>query len=269
MLKNYIHSAQERFEKERKVIEEQQQKRSASHPVRCVNAGCSLYGTITTNYLCSKCFAKQKEHAATLDRARQKASTLPKFLAGKSKFYTEVSFSERELYGSQKSITDQACLPTLQEAALTTLQTELVGEKTKRLMNGNGKSSSLPRSTYPKLIESLQPEPCSKILKTNEVVDIDKIVVTVKTVSPTASAKPPSGVKGSSILSKLAQVNPVKPASEAQINTKLQYGQQKQTCKTKGCHALGNEDTDFLCDDCYRERNKLQPHGPYIISHRI
>ncbi|XP_014661882.1 PREDICTED: OTU domain-containing protein 7A-like, partial [Priapulus caudatus] len=337
MLRNYLNSARRRYEDERRAIELQLQRRgggssAGGKPVPCVNAGCALYGTITTNYLCSKCFARQKEHAATLDRARQKASTLPKFLAGKSKFYTEVSFLEREPYsgggvarggGAPAAVVEKdgqggdadVRLPTLQEAALTTLHCELSGDKSKRLVAGGAgaKASSLPRSVAPPLLYSLPPP--------GGVVDVEQIVVTVKTAEQAtkmgcaiatagapparksgsliaaagalpvikvgsviaAAAAPPAMMVGASTPTKTGSVivtAGAPPATKAisvtatagappAMKAELRYRQQKQACKTRGCHAFGEEEMEFLCSACYQEKERSQSLTPYIISHRI
>ncbi|CAL4064377.1 unnamed protein product, partial [Meganyctiphanes norvegica] len=37
-------------------------------PIECINSGCNMYGTALTSYMCSSCFAKQKEEEQDYNR---------------------------------------------------------------------------------------------------------------------------------------------------------------------------------------------------------
>ena len=62
MIQNYIQSAKERFEEEKKSVAAVRESftSTSERPQQCFNPGCQLYGTSLTNYLCSGCFKAQK-----------------------------------------------------------------------------------------------------------------------------------------------------------------------------------------------------------------
>ena len=67
MIENYIESAKERFEEEKKAQTKATKGAGSSgeKPQPCINPGCQLYGTSATNYLCSGCYKTQKSYSET------------------------------------------------------------------------------------------------------------------------------------------------------------------------------------------------------------
>lgn len=67
MIENYIQSAKSKFEEEKKA--QANVKNGAGSlsekPQPCIASGCSLYGTSSTNYLCSGCYKTQKSYSET------------------------------------------------------------------------------------------------------------------------------------------------------------------------------------------------------------
>ncbi|CAH1796731.1 unnamed protein product [Owenia fusiformis] len=132
MIKNYMQSANERFEIEREMrlkrAEEIRQKaidRNSTEvsnnqlPTKCMNSGCELYGTAATSYLCTGCYAKQKEEAINIERGPEQFSYMPKqhndpklrknlddgvvIASGKSKFYTPANQPDPPPYRSNNA----------------------------------------------------------------------------------------------------------------------------------------------------------------------
>ncbi|XP_071449536.1 OTU domain-containing protein 7B-like [Hetaerina americana] len=109
MIRNYLQSARTRFEKEREQKSRQVEERKLKDdwntsdsaelevPSMCINAGCGLYGTSLTSYMCTVCYQKQKEREAELSKNPNINSPLmkranemaPRYGTGKSKFYAE------------------------------------------------------------------------------------------------------------------------------------------------------------------------------------
>lgn len=92
MIRNYLSSAKARFEKEKSSSLKQgadRKPRVIQPTVPCVNTGCSMYGTMATNYLCSSCFSTQKK-AQEAEFANKKVSDGGIVVSsGNSAFYTE------------------------------------------------------------------------------------------------------------------------------------------------------------------------------------
>ena len=121
MIKNYLHSAHERFEVDRQLkrqkaddvrmkvnlVKNEADKNKSQ--MKCINAGCNMYGTAATSYLCSSCYSHQKQQAMDLARLppggtlQQQPFPTPTpkvdnvtvqhqtmVESGKSKFYTKV-----------------------------------------------------------------------------------------------------------------------------------------------------------------------------------
>ena len=112
MVRNYLQSARERFERdkdlklkqaeERKQKEEQKLKDLACVEglSQCINPGCDQFGTAVTSYMCKECFERQRDQELTtinspsLPRANNNVdSCAPRYGIGKSHFYTEADIN--------------------------------------------------------------------------------------------------------------------------------------------------------------------------------
>ncbi|KAG8235343.1 hypothetical protein J437_LFUL015851 [Ladona fulva] len=109
MIRNYLQSARARFEKDKELKLKQAEERKPKEdwnlkdggelelPSVCINAGCGLYGTSLTSYMCTMCYQKQKEREQELSKTPKINSplmnrayeTAPRYGAGKSTFYAE------------------------------------------------------------------------------------------------------------------------------------------------------------------------------------
>ncbi|XP_032226216.2 OTU domain-containing protein 7B [Nematostella vectensis] len=75
MIENYIQSAKQRFEEEKK--KQVEAKKSGPHDKTrpCIAPGCQMYGTAATNYLCSGCYKTQKTISVSGDYGNSQGAT--------------------------------------------------------------------------------------------------------------------------------------------------------------------------------------------------
>ncbi|KAK6631493.1 hypothetical protein RUM44_006020 [Polyplax serrata] len=122
MIKNYLNTARDRFEKEKRIklklaeensnLEDErlQEQAKLEGPKNCITQGCNMYGTVLTSYLCTSCYEKQRQEELTtsinspsLPRASIHPHKLPlssqnsnhldtaRYGTGRSTFYMEAS----------------------------------------------------------------------------------------------------------------------------------------------------------------------------------
>lgn len=122
MIKNYLNTARDRFEREKKLKqklaeensnlddERLQEQAKLEGPKNCITQGCNMYGTVLTAYLCTSCYEKQRQeelnssiNSPSLPRAimipqksplsPQNSSSVdpPRIGTGRSTFYLEAS----------------------------------------------------------------------------------------------------------------------------------------------------------------------------------
>jgi OTU domain-containing protein 7 len=83
LIKNYLHSAHERFEYDRDMkrkrgselkmkVEQRRLSRETVRgaPVQCITPGCNMFGTDETSYLCSTCYSRQKQEALNFQNSQ-------------------------------------------------------------------------------------------------------------------------------------------------------------------------------------------------------
>ncbi|XP_059479805.1 OTU domain-containing protein 7B-like isoform X1 [Neocloeon triangulifer] len=186
MVRNYLQSARIRFEKDQELRNRQAEERRAKEsdtdgPSLCVSPGCSLYGTANTSYLCSGCYAKQKEHinSPLMSRANE-----AKYGTGRSKFYAESnaeayqlaakiplsragSNTDQTLYLSKSTFYNDTESPALSRKAGggATWDTNFVAQGHVTVVPVNNSSSSSPsniRRDYAgfKMLDTASSRPC-------------------------------------------------------------------------------------------------------------
>ncbi|XP_046399998.1 OTU domain-containing protein 7B-like isoform X2 [Ischnura elegans] len=119
MIRNYLQSARMRFEKDKELKSRQVEEKKLKDdwnvkdsaemevPSMCINAGCGLYGTSLTSYMCTVCYQKQKEREAEMSKSPNINSPLmnranelaPRYGTGKSKFYAEADCCSHNTVG--------------------------------------------------------------------------------------------------------------------------------------------------------------------------
>ncbi|XP_069695244.1 OTU domain-containing protein 7B-like isoform X3 [Periplaneta americana] len=95
MVRNYLQSARERFERDKdlKLQQAEERKLRARDLTQCINPGCDQFGTALTSYMCAACFERQRDHeinSPSLPRANNNQEVCaPRYGIGKSRFYAE------------------------------------------------------------------------------------------------------------------------------------------------------------------------------------
>ncbi|KAL0271634.1 UNVERIFIED_CONTAM: hypothetical protein PYX00_008665 [Menopon gallinae] len=130
MIKNYLTTARDRFEREKRLKqkfpdeeltfddERLQEQAKIEGPKNCITQGCNMYGTVLTSYLCTTCYNKQRQeelstniNSPSLPRAvmipKKSGSSnynksTPGYGTGRSTFYFEAS---PKSYESAKNLT--------------------------------------------------------------------------------------------------------------------------------------------------------------------
>lgn len=103
LIENYLVSAINRFENDKMAKNTGTVKYNDKvATMQCVNPGCTMFGAPSTSYLCSTCYAKQKQQEfefngkKMLDKSTNGFSDGPVVISGKSAFYTEADKNARE-----------------------------------------------------------------------------------------------------------------------------------------------------------------------------
>ncbi|XP_074650593.1 OTU domain-containing protein 7B-like isoform X2 [Tubulanus polymorphus] len=289
MIRNYLHTAEERFKidkelKTKKAIEMkkvcEQRRLSREHiTVECITPGCNMFGTDETSYLCSSCFAKQKQEALNL----QNSQTVHK--DAKTNLVT-IS------YGAGES--DKARLyPPVEEPVLNNLGSanmpSTIKLKNSTFYNGSAspdvtvkRVSALPPSydegkAYPgspsQRIRGLGPAELGGVTipvhyvtadqrsdylssspqqlpaynRRSEYDNVDYHVIDKLHISgATAAKKVPNVVREIPIQNHIGGSSPRRSgASDVFVNYR---------CRVSRCPFFGREEYDFLCEKCFKEK---------------
>ncbi|KAK2721050.1 hypothetical protein QYM36_003362, partial [Artemia franciscana] len=111
MINNYLVSARNKYDriKEHKQVQEMEKSKDSTYhlaeqaalegPTMCINPGCNMYGTAVTSYMCTSCYARQREE----EEERSKRNFMPSDLqssamygVGKSHFFAESTQVDHE-----------------------------------------------------------------------------------------------------------------------------------------------------------------------------
>ncbi|XP_076041280.1 uncharacterized protein LOC143025466 isoform X2 [Oratosquilla oratoria] len=265
MVRNYLNTARLRFEKKsefkrkqeeelRKLEQEQQgQQTDIDGPVQCINPGCSMYGTALTAYMCSACFAKQKEEEH--EYKRQAGSNInspklarvidgPHYGAGKSCFYAELD---------QDSLLSASKIP---------LSRPLSSQKDGTLFLSNSTfysdTSSIPSYNLSKS-QTTPNKPLSTsvtVSKANGDVTNKSSHVPLVVKTKGVEAVPYPVVTSSLTTKPLGNVTPI-AIDDVKVSMSVESCQESLHCLTPGCLFYGSVLTSGFCSKCHQETTCL------------
>ncbi|XP_052277696.1 OTU domain-containing protein 7B-like isoform X1 [Dreissena polymorpha] len=231
MIDNYLCDASERFKADLagNKIKHKESSSNVGHRVQCVTQGCSLFGTVETSYLCSKCYADQKKVIIDQEKDRLKEFEHNKHhkhkdevdgtKIGKSKFYDmkngEVQTSEVSAKSTQ----------SIQPPVAVN-----IGSQSKVPVPNSQQKGPVP-SSLSKIPISTPGVPQARPLTRTPSPDYDNVEYkSAGTVKPSVSMVPSHSVSN--------------------------YGAQR--CMNEDCAFYGNDKYDGFCSSCFKEKQKLQ-----------
>lgn len=262
MVRNYLNTARRRFEKdielrkrqeeEMKQLELEQLEHQAEMegPVECINPGCNMYGTALTSYMCSACFAKQREQEQ--EYKRQTSSNLgspksqhfradgPQYGAGRSKFYAELDST---------SASDATKIPVIQ--ALSSKK-----DSTLFLSNSTfyGDSSAVPSYNLVKSQSSVPTndpsvEASDQLPGTDPSLQLSSSSITTTTMASQSSEN-------------------FTPVAIDDVNVSVKGEDRSespcQPCLTRDCKFYGSCSTSGYCSRCYQENSSINPKSVMV-----
>ncbi|KAK4292167.1 hypothetical protein Pmani_035032 [Petrolisthes manimaculis] len=254
MVRNYLNNARRRFEKDLELrkrqeeevrqLEREQLERQAEveGPVQCINPGCSMFGTALTAYMCSACFAKQREQEQEYKRQtwtgpgspkaqHQRICDGPQYGAGRSKFYAELDAN---------SVSDATRIP---------IQQPLSSKKDGTIYLSNSTFyndvSSVP-SSYNMAKTS------STAIK-NEASSGEKL--------PTISTTTTTAIMANHVSDKFT---PVAGDEGGMRGTGERSESPSHPCLTQDCKFYGSYSTGGYCSRCYQDNPTLRPKSVMV-----
>ncbi|GIY23573.1 OTU domain-containing protein 7B [Caerostris extrusa] len=99
LIQNYLSSAIHRYENDKNKKNGAYCHNGKFPNMQCINPGCTMYSSLSTSYMCSTCYTKQKHTEFELLQGQKTTEVIndgPIVVSGKSSFYTEVDKAMKE-----------------------------------------------------------------------------------------------------------------------------------------------------------------------------
>lgn len=259
MVRNYLNNARRRFEKDLELRKRQEEevrqieKEQLEHqaevegPVQCINPGCSMFGTALTAYMCSACFAKQREQEQEYKRQtwtgpgspkaqHQRICDGPQYGAGRSKFYAELDAN---------SVSDATRIPIQQS-----------------LSNKKDGTIYLSNSTFYNDVSSVpssynMAKTSSSVVKNEanrETASSGEKLTTTSTTTTTA-------IMANHVNDKFT---PVAGDEGSMRGAGERSDSPSHPCLTQDCKFYGSFSTGGFCSRCYQENPTLRPKNVMV-----
>ncbi|KAL5005349.1 hypothetical protein ScPMuIL_018805 [Solemya velum] len=253
LIGNYLHDAQQRFEKDRELKRKKgdeirnrlsQDLEEKKSPHKCVTPGCNLFGNPETHYLCSQCFTELKQQA--IDQEKNKNQKKINLFPGKTgKINEEVV---------QKVGKSKFYAPAVEEGL--SLHVEL----RPGIAQGQRPQSADPRSKASVLAKpAIEQRPSSAIVSTSQTMNNRPLVSVsvnrngdVGSLSQETRKRTPSPDYDNVDYAHYKKGIPPQPP----LKVKDQRSNAALKCRNTNCEFFGSEDKEFLCSACYKEKHK-------------
>ncbi|XP_064119477.1 OTU domain-containing protein 7A-like [Macrobrachium nipponense] len=257
MVRNYLNTARRRFEKDAEMrkrqkeemkqleLEQLEHQVEMEGPSECINPGCSMYGTALTSYMCSSCYAKQKEEEQEYKRQTSSNLGSPKaqhrtdgaqYGAGKSKFYAELDAS---------SVLDANKIPvikplsTKKDGTIYLSNSTFYSDNTTAPNCNNAKSLCGVQSNGHRTEADVVESQASVVVTATAIASPTIITTTMAHEAPDTFT--PVAVDDVSVC----------------VRADIRSESPSQPCLTRDCRFYGSSNTGGYCSQCYQEHASI------------
>ncbi|XP_064620205.1 OTU domain-containing protein 7B-like isoform X3 [Lineus longissimus] len=297
MIKNYLHSAHERFECDRDIRRKRgselkmkiEQKRLSREtikgaPVQCITPGCNMFGTDETSYLCSSCFSRQKQEALNFQNSQGVQKDTKTNLVtiansgsggghagaiGRSKFFAgkePVVLRKEPVAQSSNNLNNQVSSQTeTLHLRNSTFYDGSRSPETRRSLPPDGGVQKLPPASGGNVLRRSTPESSPRIMRVQHQVQTDgNVVIPVVHTNQSpghVQQRQPGVGRQSAPLTGYDNLD-LQMKSQCNIVTPSQHAANEeplQYCRSTGCRFYGSEQFGYLCSGCYKVKAKNQP----------
>lgn len=258
LIGNYLHDAQQRFEKDRELKRKKgdeirnrlsQDLEEKKSPQKCITPGCNLFGNLETHYLCSQCFNELKQQAIDQEKNKNqkkihnnpgkmvKANEETVQKVGKSKFYAPAVEDALNLQVDLRPGVTQSQRP------------HSADPRSKAIFVAKPAVEQRPSSVALTGSQTMNNRP---IISINRNGDVNSSLQETRKRTPS----PDYDNVDYALPHYKKEIPPQPPLKVKERNTAA------LKCRNANCEFFGSEDKDFLCSACYKEKHKHSASVP-------